>query len=275
MNKKIPVFITLFAGLFLLIGCGNQASGNTKEKANQEDVTLKISASSIPHAELLEFVAEDLEQEGISLDISITSDGIQTNQQTADGQFDANFFQHTPYLEQVNEDSGLDLVNVKGIHIEPFGVYSKEIESIDQLSQNAQVAIPKDPVNFSRALELFAANGVIELSDKKDGDYLLEDITKNEKNIEFIAVESALLVHSLDDVEASAVNTNYALEGGFVPLEDALIIEDSESPYVNILVTRSDNKEDAAIQKLADALTSDKVREFIEKEYEGAVVPAF
>lgn len=275
MNKKIPVFITLFAGLFLLIGCGNQASGNTKEKANQEDVTLKISASSIPHAELLEFVAEDLEQEGISLDISITSDGIQTNQQTADGQFDANFFQHTPYLEQVNEDSGLDLVNVKGIHIEPFGVYSKEIESIDQLSQNAQVAIPKDPVNYSRALELFAANGVIELSDKKDGDYLLEDITKNEKNIEFIAVESALLVHSLDDVEASAVNTNYALEGGFVPLEDALIIEDSESPYVNILVTRSDNKEDAAIQKLADALTSDKVREFIEKEYEGAVVPAF
>ncbi len=274
MSKKILLFITLLVGLTLVVGCGNQSTDVTKVEG-KEEVVLKISASSIPHAELLEFIEEDLQEEGISLDISMTSDGIQTNQQTADGQLDANFFQHTPYLEQVNEDSGLDLVNVRGVHIEPFGLYSKEIESIDQLSQNAQVAIPKDPVNFSRALELLAANGVIELNEEKDGDYLLKDITKNEKNLEFIAVESALLVHSLDDVEASAINTNYALEGGFAPLEDALIMEDSQSPYVNILVSRSDNKDDPAIQKLADILTSDKVREFIEKEYKGAVVPAF
>ncbi len=274
MRKNFLAGFILLVGLFLLVGCGAKKSSSESSLENEE-VTLKISASSIPHAEILEFLAEDLKKAGIKLDLSITSDGIQTNQQTADGQFDANFFQHTPYLEQVNEDSGLDLVNVTGVHIEPFGVYSKEIDSIEQLSNNAQVAIPKDPVNFSRALELFAANGVIELDETKDGDYLLKDITKNEKNIEFIAVDSALLVHSLDDVEASAINTNYALEGGFIPLEDALIIEDSESPYVNILVSRPDNKDNEAIQKLAKALTSEKVREFIEKEYEGAVVPAF
>lgn len=274
MRKNFLAGFILLVGLFLLVGCGGKKSSSESSLENEE-VTLKISASSIPHAEILEFLEDDLKKEGIKLDLSITSDGIQTNQQTADGQFDANFFQHTPYLEQVNEDSGLDLVNVTGVHIEPFGVYSKEIDSIEQLSNNAQVAIPKDPVNFSRALELFAANGVIELEETKDGDYLLKDITKNEKNIEFIAVDSALLVHSLDDVEASAINTNYALEGGFIPLEDALIIEDSESPYVNILVSRPDNKDNEAIQKLAKALTSEKVREFIEKEYEGAVVPAF
>ncbi|MBO1002761.1 MetQ/NlpA family ABC transporter substrate-binding protein [Pseudogracilibacillus auburnensis] len=273
MRKLIQVktifILILLVGMLVLSACG-------KGVANEnEEVTLKISASSVPHAEILEFIEEELENEGIKLDISITSDGIQTNQQTADGQLDANFFQHTPYLEQVNEDSGLDLVNVKGIHIEPFGVYSKEINSIEDLSQGAKIAIPKDPVNFSRALELFATNGVIELDHSKTTDFILQDITKNEKELEFIPVDSALLVHSLDDVEASAINTNYALEGGFSPLDDSLIMEDRESPYVNILVSRPDNKDDEAIQKLADTLTTDKVREFIEKEYGGAVVPVF
>lgn len=266
--KAISVLITL-VGLLLLSACGTDTAGG------KDKVTLKISAASIPHAEILEHIEEDLIKEGIELDVSIVSDGVQTNQQTADGQLDANFFQHTPYLEQVNEDSNLDLVNVAGIHIEPFGVYSREVDKIEDLSQGAKVSIPKDPVNFSRALELLAANGVIELDDSKTSDFLLQDITKNEKEIEFVAVDSALLVHSLDDVEASAINTNYALEGGFTPLEDALIIEDSESPYVNILVARPDNQEDEAIQKLSFILKSDKVKQFIENEYKGAVVPVF
>lgn len=164
---------------------------------------------------------------------------------------------------------------MKGVHIEPFGVYSKKIKSIGELSDGAKVAIPKDPVNFSRALQLFAANNIIELDGSKSGDYTIEDITKNDKKIEFIAVDSPLLVHSLDDVEASAINTNYALEGGLKPLDDALIIEGKDSPYVNILVARPDNKDDKAIQKLANALTTEKVKEFILDKYEGAVVPAF
>lgn|SRR5699024_1226439 len=266
--KAISILITL-VGLLLLSACG------TDTAEGEDKVTLKISAASVPHAEILEHVEEDLSEEGIELDIAIVSDGIQTNQQTADGQLDANFFQHTPYLEQVNEDSNLDLVNVAGIHIEPFGVYSREIDNIEDLSEGAKVSIPKDPVNFSRALELLAANGVIELDDSKTSDFLLQDITKNEKDLEFVPVDTELLVHSLDDVEASAITTNYALEGGFTPLEDALIIEDSESPYVNILVARPDNQDDEAIQKLSYILKSDKVKQFIENEYNGAVVPVF
>ncbi len=211
----------------------------------------------------------------MKLDIVITQDGIQTNQQTADKELDANFFQHTPFLDQVNKDSGLDLVKVVGVHIEPFGVYSKKIKSIEELADGAKVALPKDPVNFSRGLLLFAENDLIKLDSSKKGNYTLEDITENEKNLEFIPVDGPVLVRSLDDVDASAINTNYALEGKLKPLDDALIIEGSDSPYVNILVSRPDNKNDEAIQKLAKALTTEKVRTFIEEQYEGAVVPAF
>ncbi|WP_144550514.1 MetQ/NlpA family ABC transporter substrate-binding protein [Peribacillus simplex] len=276
--KKIKwLSVTILTIALLVLGaCGNNEQTGSESKGDKDEVvTLKISAASIPHAEILEFIAPDLEKQGVKLDVVISTDGIQTNQQTANKELDANFFQHTPYLEQVNKDSGLNLVNVKGVHIEPFGVYSKKIKSIGELSDGAKVAIPKDPVNFSRALQLFAANNIIELDGSKSGDYTIEDITKNGKKIEFIAVDSPLLVHSLDDVEASAINTNYALEGGLKPLDDALIIEGKDSPYVNILVARPDNKDDKAIQKLANALTTEKVKEFILDKYEGAVVPAF
>ncbi|WHY14753.1 MetQ/NlpA family ABC transporter substrate-binding protein [Peribacillus frigoritolerans] len=273
--KWLSVYV-LTVVLLVLGACGSNEQTSSESKGDKdEEVTLKIGAASIPHAEILEFIAPDLEKQGVKLDVVISTDGIQTNQQTADKELDANFFQHTPYLEQVNKDSGLNLVNVKGVHIEPFGVYSKKIKSIGELSDGAKVAVPKDPVNFSRSLQLFAANNIIELDASKSGDYTIEDITKNDKKIEFIPVDSPLLVHSLDDVEASAINTNYALEGRLKPLDDALIIEGKDSPYVNILVARPDNKDDKAIQKLANALTTEKVKEFIFDQYEGAVVPAF
>lgn len=271
MKKYLLTAFTIIL-LLVITGCGNEGAKAT----NQETpVTLKISASSIPHAEILEFIAEDLKEKNIELDVSITTDGIQTNVQTAEGQFDANFFQHLPYLEQVNRDSDLDLVSVKGVHIEPFGLYSKQVETLEELPENAQISLPKDPVNFSRALILLAANDVIELAERTSGDYTLEDITKNEKNFSFIGVDAAMLVHSLDDVDAAAINANYALEGGFNPLEEALIIEGNESPYVNILVSRPEHEHQDAIDTLADLLTTDKVRQFIQEEYKGAVVPVF
>jgi D-methionine transport system substrate-binding protein len=276
-GKWISILFSIWL-LVILAACGNEekaASSSEKKEKESKEVVLKISASSTPHAEILEYISDDLEKEGVKLDIVITQDGIQTNQQTADKELDANFFQHTPFLDQVNKDSGLDLVKVVGVHIEPFGVYSKKIKSIEELSDGSKVALPKDPVNFSRGLLLFAENDLITLDTSKKGNYTLEDITENKKNIEFIPVDGPVLVRSLDDVDASAINTNYALEGNLKPLEDALIIEGSDSPYVNILVSRPDNKNDAAIQKLAKALTTDKVRTFIEEKYEGAVVPAF
>ncbi|MBA9026415.1 MetQ/NlpA family ABC transporter substrate-binding protein [Peribacillus huizhouensis] len=280
--KKISwlLLAILTMGVFILGACGKEeTAASTKNKEakveQKEEITLKIEASSIPHAEILEFIAPDLEKEGIKLEVTNSTDGIQANQRVFDGELDANFFQHVPYLEQINKDSGLNLVVVKGIHIEPFGLYSKKIDSIEKLSDSAKIAIPNNPANFSRALQLLAKHGIIELDGSKSGDYTIEDITKNEKNLEFIPVDAPLLVRALDDVEAATINTNYALEANFKPLEDSLIIEDADSPYVNVLVSRPDNKDSEPIQKLAEVLTSEKVKKFIEETYDGAVVPAF
>jgi D-methionine transport system substrate-binding protein len=275
MRKSILLAVIAIA-LLVLGACGKSGKDASASDGNgDKEVTLKISASSVPHAEILEFIAPDLEKEGIKIEAVLTTDGIQANQQVADKELDANFFQHEPYLEQVNKDSGLDLVSVMGTHIEPFGVYSKKIKSINEVSDGAKVGIPKDPVNFSRALLLLASAGLIELDEEKTGDYLLQDITRNHKNLEFVAVESALLVRTLDDTEISTVNANYALEANYNPMKDALAIEGSSSPYVNILVSRPDNRDSEAIQKLAAALTNEKVKDFILEEYEGAVVPVF
>lgn len=278
--KKLN-FLMILSFLLIFLGACNSSetskdsNASTNNSDKQELVELKVGATSVPHAELLEHISEDLEKEGVKLKIEIINDGVQTNRATNDGQLDLNFFQHTPYLNQTIKESGFDLVNVGGVHIEPFGVYSKKINNINDLPQGAKVAIPSDVTNFSRALQLFAANGIIELDSKKEGDYTLEDITKNEKEIEFIAVESPLLNRALEDVDAAAINTNYALEGGLNPTEDALIIEGKDSPYVNIVVTHKSRENDENIQKVVKWLTSEKVRQFIESKYGGAVVPAF
>lgn len=275
MMKKLFSLALILVVIGILAACGNDSSKDEKASASGDLVTLKVGAASVPHGEVLEYLADDLKAEGIKLEIEYVQDGIQTNQLTADGELDLNFFQHTPYLNQVNKEAGLDLVNVAGIHIEPFGVYSKKISKIEDLPNKAKVAIPNDAVNFSRALLLFAANGIIELDADHEGDYGIDNIIKNEKNIKFVAVDAPLLNRSLDDVDAAAINTNYALEGGLNPTDDALIIEDKDSPYVNIVVTTPERKDDKTIQKVIKALTSDKARDFLNEKYEGAVVPVF
>lgn len=279
--KRIWLLSILILVIGIIAACSdasekdNASSDGAKSSNAVEIVTLKVGAASIPHGEVLEYLADDLETDGVKLKIEITQDGIQTNQLTADGELDFNYFQHTPFLNQVNKEAGLNLINIAGIHIEPFGVYSKKISTIDELPENAKVAIPNDPVNFSRALLLFAANGIIELEADHTGDYGLTHITKNDKNIEFIAVDGPLLNRSLDDMDAAAINTNYALEVGLNPTDDALIIEGSDSPYVNIVVTTPERKDDAAIQTVIKWLTSDKARDFFNEQYKGAVVPVF
>lgn len=282
MKKWYLILISALTFL-LLAACSNSSSSSEgittvsgDNSTTKDEIThLKVGASSIPHAELLEYLAEDIEKDGVTLDITVITDAAQTNQATADGQLDFNFFQHNPFMNQSNEQSGLNLVNVGGVHIEPFGVYSKEITTINDLPVGAKVAVPQDVVNFSRALLLFASQNIIELDPTKKGDYTEKDIIKNEKKIQFIGVDSALLNRSLDDTDAAAINTNYALEGGLNPIKDALIIEDSNSPYVNIVVTAEERKDDPAIQTVVKWLTSEKAREFIESKYDGAVVPAF
>ncbi|MGB1949516.1 MAG: MetQ/NlpA family ABC transporter substrate-binding protein [Marinobacter sp.] len=236
---------------------------------------LSIAATPVPHAEILEFVKPQLAEQGVELDVKVFTDYIQPNIQVDQKRMDANFFQHQPYLDEFNDGRGTDLVTVTGVHVEPFGAYSNKIESLDDLKEGGVVAIPNDPTNGGRALLLLQKAGLITLEDESEITATPRDIADNPKDLDFKELEAATLPRILGQVDVALINTNYALEAGLNPSEDALIIEGSESPYVNILVARPDNKDSEAMQKLAAALKSDAVKDFIMEKYEGAVVPAF
>ncbi|MCS4505057.1 D-methionine-binding lipoprotein MetQ [wastewater metagenome] len=237
--------------------------------------TLSVAATPVPHAEILKFIKPRLAKEGVDLEIRVFTDYVQPNVQVAEGRIDANYFQHTPYLKEFNKGRGTSLVPVTGVHIEPFGAYSSEVDSLDALPDGATVAIPNDPTNGGRALLLLEKAGVIGLSDEAGILATPQDITANPKDLTFQALEAAMLPRVLNQVDLALINTNYALEADLNPTEDALAIEGADSPYVNVLVTREDNRDSEAVQKLADALTSQAVADFIERKYDGAVVPAF
>ncbi|MDC0661146.1 MetQ/NlpA family ABC transporter substrate-binding protein [Marinobacter sp. SS21] len=236
---------------------------------------LSIAATAVPHAEILEFVKPQLMADGVELQVKVFTDYVQPNIQVAQERMDANFFQHQPYLTEFNAGKGTSLVSVVGVHVEPFGAYSSKINALDALEDGATVAIPNDPTNGGRALLLLQQAGLITLADSGKITATPRDIADNPKGLEFYELEAATLPRVLNQVDLALINTNYALEAGLNPAADALVIEGAESPYVNILVSREDNRESAAMQKLAQALTSDAVKSFIQEKYQGAVVPAF
>ncbi|WP_371359603.1 MetQ/NlpA family ABC transporter substrate-binding protein [Pseudomonas sp. KT_2_4] len=259
--KKVLLFTALAAAL-----TAGFAQANEK---------LVVAATPIPHAEILELIKPTLAKEGVDLQIKVFTDYVQPNVQVAEKRLDANYFQTLPYLENFNKGKGANLITVVGVHVEPFGGYSKKIKKIEDLKDGATVAIPNEGSNSGRALLLLQKAGVITLKDPTNALATPKDIASNPKNLKFKELESALLPRVLDQVDLDLINTNYALEAGLNPAKDALIIEDAKSPYVNFLVARPDNKDSDAIQKLAKALTSPEVKTFIEKKYNGAVVPAF
>ena len=236
---------------------------------------LVVAATPVPHAEILELIKPTLAKEGVDLQIKVFTDYVQPNVQVDQKRLDANYFQTLPYLKSFNEGKGTHLETVIGVHVEPFGGYSKKIKNLSELKEGATVAIPNEGSNSGRALILLQKAGLIELKDPTNAVSTPKDIAKNPHNFKFKELESALLPRVLDQVDLDMINTNYALEAGLNPATDALIIEGADSPYVNFLVARPDNKDSAAIQKLAKALTSPEVKAFIEQKYKGAVLPAF
>jgi len=244
--------------------------------ANAADV-LKVAATAVPHAEILNFVKPQLQAEGVDLQVREFSDYIQPNAAVEDKQLDANFFQHQPYLDSYNKDRKSSLVQVPNgkIHVEPFGAYSKKIKNIAELPTGASVAIPNDPSNGGRALLLLAQQGLIELKDPSNLTATTLDIVKNPKHLKFKELEAPLLPRSLDDVDIALINTNYAIEAKLNPTKDALFIESADSPYTNIVVARQDRANGADIAKLIKALHSPETKKFIQDKYQGAVVPAF
>ena len=237
--------------------------------------SLSVAATAVPHAEILEFVKPALAKEGVELNIKVFTDYVQPNVQVAEKRLDANFFQHQPYLDEFNKSRGTELVSVAGVHVEPFGAYSSQHKTLADLPQGANVVIPNDATNGGRALLLLQKAGVITLKPEAGILATPKDIVENPKAIKVRELEAATLPRVLTQVDLALINTNYALEAKLNPTKDALVIEGSDSPYVNILVARADNKDSAALQKLAKALNSAEVKAFIADKYQGAVVPAF
>ena len=237
--------------------------------------TLSVAATPVPHAEILEFVKPQLAKEGVDLQIKVFTDYVQPNLQVAQKRLDANFFQHQPYLDGFNKSRGTDLVTVAQVHVEPFGIYSQKIKKLDEVREGAVVAIPSDATNGGRALLLLEKAGLIKLKDSANILATPKDIAENPKKLKFKELEAATLPRVLNQVDLALINTNYALEAKLNPTQDALLLEGKESPYANILVARPDNKDSDAVQKLAKALNTPAVKQFIEEKYKGAVVPAF
>ncbi|MBD3921138.1 MetQ/NlpA family lipoprotein [Paenibacillus sp. PR3] len=277
--KQWAVLAVAMMMVFTLAACGSKKeetnNGTTGEGTEAQEVTLKVGATPVPHAEILKEIQPLLKEQGVNLEIVEFNDYIQPNVQVYEKQLDANFFQHTPYLEQFNKDKGYDLVTVTGVHLEPLGAYSKKIAKVDELKDGAKIAIPNDATNGGRALLLLEKNGFLKLKEGVGVNATVSDIVDNPKKLSIKELEAAMLPRVLDEVDMAIINTNYALEANLVPTKDALFLESKDSPYVNILVSRPDNKDSEAMQKLAKALNSDTVKKFIEDKYNGAVVPAF
>jgi D-methionine transport system substrate-binding protein len=250
--------------VLFLTGCENSSSSSH----------IKVAATSVPHAEILELVKKKLAEKGIDLTIVVIDDYNIPNRALADKEVDANFFQHEPFLEAQIKDFKYPLEVLVPVHIEPMGLYSHKIKSLKDLKDGAKVAIPSDITNQARALLLLQKQGLIKLN-RQDTMASVFNFVENPKHLTFEEIDSALLTRTLEDVDLAAITTNFALQAGLNPIKDALAIEDKNSPFANVIVIRKGDADRPAIQAFKKAAVSNDVRVFIIEHYKGAVIPAF
>ncbi|WP_406479856.1 MetQ/NlpA family ABC transporter substrate-binding protein [Streptomyces sp. NBC_01615] len=257
---------------------GLTACGSDKDSASSDTSgPLIVAASPTPHAEILDYVKDNLAKKaGLDLEVKEFTDYVTPNTATEDGSVGANYFQNQPYLDDFNKKNGTHIVPVVTVHLEPLGLYSHKVKSADALKSGATIAVPNDTVNEARALKLLAANGIITLKDGAGNDATTKDIAKNPKNLKFKELEAAQTPRSLDDVDAAVINGNYAIEADLKPAKDALVLESAtNNPYGNFLAVKKGNEDDPRVKKLAKLLTSPEVKKFIEDKYAGSVIPSF
>ena len=280
MKKLLTLALALVLCLSLA-ACGwdtatpDSTGGETPDAAPAETVTLNVAASPTPHAEILEQCVPILAEQGIDLQVHEYGDYVIPNTAVEEGDEDANYFQHVPYLDNFNAENGTHLVSVAGVHIEPMAIYAGKTASLDALADGASVAVPNDVTNEARALLLLESQGLIKLRDDAGLEATPNDIVENPKNLTFNELEAAMVPTVLSEVDIAVINSNYAMQADLNPVEDSLAIESSDSPYVNVLVVKEGNEDNAAVKALIEALHSDTVRDFISEKYDGAVVPAF
>ena len=241
--------------------------------AASDDKVIKVGATPTPHAEILnDVVAPLVEKAGYKLEVVEFTDYVLPNTATEDGEIDANYFQHIPYLDDFNAEQGTHLVNVAGVHIEPMRIYAGKTASLDDLAEGAQVAVPNDTTNEARALLLLQTAGLIELNDPTNLASTPKDIKSNPKNLKFVEVEAATVPTVLQDVDIAVINTNYAL-GANLSADLILQTEAGDSPYVNVVVVKEGNESSDKTKVLVDAISSQDVKDYITKTYNGEVVP--
>lgn len=278
MKKHLLYLVTLLVALALLTACGGPA-GSADGETNAETVTLKVGASITPHAEILGQVVDALAAQGIKLEIVEFTDYVQPNLAVENGDLDANYFQHIPYLEQFNADEGTHLTALSKMHYEAMALYKGRLQSLDELYDGATVAVPNDVTNEARALLLLEANGLLTLKAGADLNATVLDIAENPHGLKIVEMEAAQISLALPDVDFGVINGNYALQAGLTAQKDAVATEGTDSEaantFPNVLCVKEGREKDPALLALAEALQSDAVREYILKTYGGVVVPLF
>ena len=259
----------------MLAGCGSSKGDSKKDSA--ENKTIKVAASATPHAEILEYAKTALKEKGYDLEVTIFDDYVKPNEVVESGEFDANYFQHEPYLNSFNEEKGTHLVIAGKIHYEPFGIYPGTKKSLDDIADGDTIAVPNDTTNEARALLLLQDNGIIKLKDGAGINATVNDIEENPHNIEIVELEAAQVARVVDETAFVVLNGNYALQAGFSVSRDALAYETSDSEaaktYVNVIAVKEGSENNEAIKALVDVLKSDDVKKYINDTYDGAVLP--
>ena len=267
----------LLAGTLATVLALGTLAGNAVLVSAEDDKTITVAASATPHAEILEQAAPLLEEEGWKLDVTVFEDYVQPNLVVDSGDFDANYFQHIPYLDDFNEEHGTSLVNAGGIHYEPYGIYPGTKEDLSELEEGDVIAVPNDTTNEARALLLLQDNGVIKLKDGVGLEATARDIEENPNNVEIQELEAAQVSRVAGEVAFVVLNGNYALQAGYSVSKDAVAYEKSDSEaaqtYVNVIAVQEGNEDSDKIKALVDVLKSDEIKDFITENYDGAVIP--
>ncbi|GGQ23894.1 MetQ/NlpA family ABC transporter substrate-binding protein [Streptomyces roseolilacinus] len=274
--KTLAAFTGITALAVGLTACGTASDPAASGSGDDASKPLVVAASPTPHADILTYVKDNLaEKAGLKLEVKEFTDYVLPNTATQDGQVDANYFQHKPYLDDFNKKNKTTIVPVVDVHLEPLGLYSQKLKSLKDVKPGQTVAVPNDTTNEGRALKLLADNGLIALKPGVGADAKLSDIT-DKKGLEFKELEAATVPRALSDVDAAVINGNYAIEAKLTPAKDALALEKSEgNPYANFLAVKDGNEDDPRVRKLAELLNSPEVKKYIEDTYKGSVVPAF